>query len=333
MLKKSLVLGGSKFLGSHIVKRLAKIGFRVMALINSSDPIWRLTEIINCIELKRVNFSDNQALVRIIKTFAPDYIFFVSDYGEKVFQDNNELIYYLNLYLLKDLVEELIEEKFEAFIYIGSYLEHLVSTKNLYFNTYQKEHLDQYALVKYSASKYLANTAKEYNLPLYSVRPYFVYGSHFSEYFPFAQFLLNAALRKQLILDESFANKDFIHIKDFINFVLAVAISKPNKQILDCGSGNILELSTLLNIVKNFVPELERNYDNTPLTKKSYIPLIASNEDYKTSLSWAPSIRPEEGIKDLLIWISRNAAFYNSFFAEEIQRTKQRAQACTPHLL
>ncbi len=320
MLKKALVLGASKFIGSHLIKRLVRVGFKVMAIVHSTDPIWRLTEVMDSIEFKRLNMLSPKEVVKFIKEYSPEYIFYVSNYGEKAEQNNIELMYYLNLYLLKDLIEEIIEDKFEALIYISSYLENEVNEQQLNINkSNTNSYVNNYGFIKWCASNFIKETNSKLGLPVYSIRPNFVYGSHFSEQTPFAKFLLNAIFKKSLILDHSFLNKDFIHIKDLVNFILSVSILKPvNQASFECKSNKILQPRELVQIMQNILPEV--SIQNTNLAHYETEPpkyFLNNSYSHQNKFAWNPSIEHKEGLKDLVSWVQRNSLFYKNFFTEE----------------
>jgi len=336
MLKKALIIGASHFLGAHLAKRLIRLGFKVTALVDVNDKIWRLMDVLDVLEIKRADFFAPQELCKIVSQYTPGYIFYVSSYGEKEHQTNKKMIQYFNFTLMKEIFDELSETGFETFIYIGSYLEqlalntpnpnHAAATTNCSHTTKEcyPPNILEYGSAKNLATKYLAKEAISCGLPIYSIRPYFTYGPYFSCRTAFGKLMLNAGLRNRLELNHEFINRDFVHVRDFVNFAVAITMLKPrNKVIFDCGSGFTVSAQDIVNTLAAYLPKLNlKLVDYSQCYCANYLNLapadIAINKEVVPS--WEPTITLDFGIKDIVGWVTRNTILYREFFQEEADK-------------
>lgn len=320
MLKKALVIGASHFCGSHLVKRLVRLGFRVTALVDTNDSLWRLVDCMDSLELKRANFFSPKDMKKIVNHYSSGLIFYVSNYGQKHHQVNRELTYYLNFTLVKEIVDNLLDGDFESFVYIGSYLER-VAELDLKSCEQNDSSTENYWIAKHCATTYLSGVAEKTGLPIYSARPSQVYGQYFSSKTAFGKFILNASLRKRLLPDTLFLNKGYVHVRDFVNYVVSVAMLKPEGRVVfDCGSGETLSLKSVVEIIKTVIPEIDDSgvdYEMFEHFEKNSKPFIAGDPPKDILPAWVSRMSLEDGVRDLLLWSRSNTILYRDFFQEE----------------
>lgn len=113
-----LVLGGSGFIGSHVVELLIENGFRVRVFSRSSSPP-RLAAVANRIELSVGDFQDVQSLARAVK--GCDYVFHlaattvpITSNRDMAFDASSNLISTLRL------LEVCVREKVQQIIFSSS---------------------------------------------------------------------------------------------------------------------------------------------------------------------------------------------------------------------
>lgn len=317
MLKTSLVIGASHFLGAHLVKRLLRLGFRVTALIDTNDSTWRLNDILDGLELRRANFQSPKDVSKIVKHYAPSgHVFYVSAYGEKKHQTDIEKTEYFNFILMKHILSEIIDLEFESFVYFGSYLEDAISP-NFNYGDHDPATLE-YRIIKGVAKTHLIYEAIKESLPIYYIKPYHLYGTYFSINTAFGKFILDAAIKNKFTMNSIFLNKDYIHVKDFVNFSIMIAMLRPrNKVVFECGTGNVFKIDEFKKLMITFLPQLKNEISdlNESLYQEKPEKILVSNPSLiKDLVSWEPTVSLEVGFKEIFCWVQKFVILYPEYF-------------------
>lgn len=317
MLKTSLVIGASHFLGAHLVKRLLRLGFRVTALIDTNDSTWRLNDILDGLELRRANFQSPKDVIKIVQHYAPaGHVFYVSAYGEKKHQVDIRQTEYFNFILMKSILAEIIDLEFESFVYFGSYLEDAI-TPNFNYGDHDPATLE-YRIIKGIARSHLIYESMKEGLPIYYIKPYHLYGTYFSIHTALGKFILDAAIKNTFTMSSIFLNKDYIHVKDFVNFSIMVAMLRPrNKVVFECGTGNVFKINEFKKLMINFLPQLKNellSLDESLYQEKPEKILISNPLIMKELVSWEPTVSLETGFKEIFCWIQKFVILYPEYF-------------------
>lgn len=317
MIKKVLVIGASHFLGYHISRRLVKLGFYVNCLVDKINSTWRLTEILGSAEVLKVDFQSPDKIIKVVNVLQPEHIIFVSNYGAKKNHTDKQEIEYRNLKLLKEILPSISEIPLESFLHFSTYLEHFLPQNNLSCGNFSDESSPFFREIKNMATAFLQKEAQGKKLPIYTIRPGFVYGSYFSEKTPLGNFILDSAFKKDSEIDDLILNKDFIHVRDVIDFAISVLMTKPSDSfVFDCVSGNIVNQDQIINVFKQVDPSISIKVAKS--ISAAAFPEIKNNiKLHENYFSWTPKISLQEGFKELLKWTELNRIIYKDGLQEK----------------
>jgi nucleoside-diphosphate-sugar epimerase len=115
-----------------------------------------------------------------------------------------------------------------------------------------------------------------------------------------------------------FLNKDYIHVKDFVNFSIMVAMLRPrNKVVFECGTGNVFKIDKFKKLMINFLPQLKNellSLDESLYQEKPEKILFSNPLIMKELVSWEPTISLETGFKEIFCWIQKFVILYPEYF-------------------
>jgi CDP-paratose 2-epimerase len=106
--------------------------------------------------------------------------------------------------------------------------------------------------------------------------------------------------------------RDVLYISDLIEALDSFLESSLKHEVFNIGGGpnNTLSLLELLNLLEKLIGRIPKvNYSNwRPADQKVYISDISKAEKL---LRWRAKVSPEEGLRRLVNWVSKNVALFN----------------------
>src|SRR5436190_9265102 len=69
---KVLLTGATGFIGSHLARLLVSGGHQVTAIIKPSTPRWRITDLVNAIDIIECDLGDRTSLEPQLRSNVPD---------------------------------------------------------------------------------------------------------------------------------------------------------------------------------------------------------------------------------------------------------------------
>jgi len=308
---KCLVTGAAGFIGSALVKRLAKEGYEVKALIHKTKP--------NSHDKNIEYVSGDITEIESIKHFFKDVDFvfhcaaIVKDYGPKKF------FYKINLEGTKNLVKISEEFGIKKFIFLSHIRYESEKSGNYY--SYTKALAEQYLIEKY----------KQSNFPVIIIRPGNVYGPGATTWV--LRPLKSIKENKISLIDNG--NGIFLHtyIDNLLDAIIA-ALKEPKAlgEIIDITDGdNSTTWGEYFNTIAKLAgkPNIKRNMSRKTalFVGKSMIFLnklfridpwvtpmavrVLTNQDKisiekaKSLLGYNPKIDFQEGMKRVEIWLKK----------------------------
>jgi len=277
---RSLVTGGTGFIGRHLVKQLTKKGHKV-------DTISREMSI----DITSIN-----SLKKYLKNKNYDYIFhFAAAPAQTDHLDSIE--FKTNVIGTYNLLRIFRDRKFKGFINAGTSLEYDISNGKV------KENMAPVPTLLHGGTKAAATMiatafAYEFNLPIITVRPFSVYGPN--EKRPrLVPVVIRAALSGEPLKIYPGVH-DWIYIDDFVKatYQLAKKAKRLKGQIFNVGTGIETDNAALVSYVEKImdtkikkinVGKKYRPYDNTSHW-------VADITKLKSIIKWEP-ISLEEGLR------------------------------------
>jgi len=293
MTKKVLVIGGSGFIGSYIVKKCLKLNWKVYSTYYKKK-----------IKNDRVNsFFLDLSNLKIPKKFNIyyDHVFFSA--GDIDHEDqNSKKVLNEHFYSILELTNKLKTKNFYYF-----------STADEYKNTKQK--LDEikskispktyYALAKHLASQYLLTLHKKCIFNVIIFRVFIVYGPGQNTYRFIPNIISNLLKKKKFKILNSNFKKDFLFIDDFINAIfLSIKNKKLFGKIINVGSGKSISLNYLGKKIQSIIKQGKVIFKNENKTKS--LSQFSSIDLIKKNTNWKPKVNLNEGLIKTINYYRKN---------------------------
>ncbi|MGB9760540.1 MAG: GDP-mannose 4,6-dehydratase, partial [Thermoproteota archaeon] len=284
---------GAEFIGSHLVEKLAKRGYRVIVVDNLlRGKLDNLSSVLDKIKFVKGDIRNYELMEELIKN--SEVVFHLASLSRVIPSiENPELCFRINIdgteiiarlcsKYHKKLIFSSSREVYGTAKYIPVDEDHPLNPEN------------PYGASKVSGEKIIEAYAKNYELSYVILRLTNVYGPRdFDRVTPI--FVENAMKGKDLVVYGTDKILDFVYINDVIEaFVRAIDLNE--NQTLNIGSGmgtSILELAKLIN--KKIATESESIIVKEK-RKGEVDKFVANIERAGRILKWKPKTTLEEGI-------------------------------------
>ena len=294
--KNLLIVGGSGFIGNHLIKyysnkyRVTSISKRSSTISSKYNENHINCDLENSDEAKNF-FSKNKFNFIINCSGYVDHIDFLSN-GDEVF--NNHFKITLNI------LKNTIKYKPQKFIQVGS------SDEYGYNASFPKENdrenpFSPYSLGKLASTKVCMIFAKQYEYPINVIRPFLIYGPGQSEN-RLIPFIINSCLNnKEFNLGKKDIIRDFLYINDFMEFVDEILNnSSVNGEIFNVGSGSGTSIENLVKKIIKIINKGKPIFGKYNSGKIENPILVANLDKVNNLLKWQPKTDIVQGIKETI---------------------------------
>ena len=230
MRKKILVIGGTGFIGTSLLKKCKKLNW-LLTSVSLHKPLIK-----DRISGTKYLICDISSLKKLKKTINSNYDYVVN-LGGYIDHINNEKVKKNHLIGPKNLFKIFKERQIKSFIQIGS------STEYGRLKSPQKEDSkicpkDIYGKYKFLATKYYLECYKKFDFPVSIIRFYQIYGPHQKKN-RFVPQLINACKTGNIFYTSNGTqSRDFLYIDDAINGIIKCIMSPKSKgKIFNIGCG------------------------------------------------------------------------------------------------
>lgn len=298
--RNCLVTGGAGFIGSHLVERLIKDGYKVTVLDNFCTGRRQNLSHIKSSNLKMVEIDISAPKKRLNYYFSDiDWVFHLAARADIVPSIVDPLAYHQsNVDGTVNILIASHQAKVKRFIYAASASCYGIPKQIPTPETSPNSPQYPYALTKYIGEQYALHWARVYKLPVISLRLFNVYGprSRTSGTYGavFGTFIAQKIANKPFtVVGDGTQTRDFIYVTDVVDAMIAAVKSNQVGEVFNVGSGGTNSVNTLVKLLGGevvYIPKRPGEPDKT----------LADISKIKKILRWQPKISFEEGVKKLL---------------------------------
>lgn len=311
-MKRVLVTGGSGFIGSNLVRSLLNQHHEIYLLVQPSDSLWRIQDIMNKVQIFYIGLTEFAAINTVIQTIKPDLIFHLASFGGMPYETDQKMVFDVNFHGTLNLLNACKKVGFECFINTGSSSEY--GKKNIPMaENMVLEPLSDYAVSKAASTQLCLKEALFNQLPVYTIRPFSVYGDAELHTRLIPTIALSMIRDEPLQLSNPTLVRDFIYIDDMVAALLAVVDKKPTTHfIFNAGSG---VQSTIQDVVaaaqSSWAKKLTVQWGLH--TQRPWEPThwVADITQSQTILNWKPHFSLLKGIEKTIAWFKNNLHLYD----------------------
>ena len=290
MKEKILVVGGTGFIGYHVLKNLSLKKYFLYSLSKNNPKSDRKVKNVKYIFCDIINKKDLKK--RLSKNF--DHIINLSGYIDHSKKKENNLYHYVGS---KNLIDIFKLKEIQTFIQIGSSLEY-GDLKSPQEEKRKCNPKSWYGLSKLKASKYLEKINKEYKIPYIILRPYQVYGPKQKLNRLIPQTIDSCLKNKSFKCTSGVQKRDFIYIKDFVDLIKKILqLKKIRCEIFNVGSGKPIYVKDVIKKIKTITNSGNPELGSIKMRKDEIMNLYPSIKKVKKYFNWQPKIKLNDGLK------------------------------------
>ncbi len=299
MKKKILIIGGTGFIGKHLITKCLSLKWKVTSVSTKRPKLPKKNvKYIICDISKFKNIK-----LKIKKNF--DYVVNLGGYVDH----SNKIKTYNSHYIgVKNLCNYFKNTNIENFLQLGSSLEYgnLASPHKENYLCYPKKLKTTYAKSKLLATRYLLKFNKKYKFPSSIIRLYLAYGPK-QDINRLIPIIIKACLNNKTF-DCSNGNqfRDFIYIDDLITLIIKILKNKKSiGQIFNAGSGKKRQVKKIIHKIISICKGGQPNFGAIKLRKDEINILYPSISKAKKLLSWEPKTKFNKGLNKTISYYKK----------------------------
>ena len=290
MKEKILVVGGTGFIGYHVLKNISSKKYLLYSLSKNKPTKEK--------KIKNVKYlySDITKYKNLKKKLSEnfDHVINLSGYIDHSKKKENILCHYFGS---KNLIDIFKLRKIQTFIQIGSSLEY----GNLKSPQIEKKNckpVSWYGKSKFKASQYLIKISKVYNLPYIILRPYQVYGPKQKKDRLIPQTIETCLKNKIFLCTPGTQKRDFIYVDDFVFLIQKILLKKNIRyEIFNVGSGKPILVKNIIKKIRNLTKLGKPKFGAINMRKDEVMDLYPSTKKVKKYFNWKPKVKLIQGLK------------------------------------
>ena len=290
-MKKILVIGGTGFIGFHVIKEALKRKWKVTSISLTKPNGNRRQKKVKYIILNLTN------LKKLKKKINENYDFVVNAAGYNKITSLNESLFDSHFLGLLNLLKVLKTKKLKKFIQIGSSAEYGKATSP------QRENAiclpkTSYAMAKFACTNFLQNYHRNNNFPATILRFFLVYGPNQGKNRVLPE-VIDACMRnKKFATTLGHQKCDFCFIDDAIEAIFKTLFtSKSNGEVINIGYGKPLKIKDSINLVCKLIGKGQPLFGKLKYKKDTNMKLYPDIRKAKKIIGWTPKINFFQGIK------------------------------------
>lgn len=292
-----LVVGGTGFIGYHLISTAKKKGWKVSSVSLNKPKKYRYIDGVRYLTIDITNF--NQLKKKLNGPFT--YIVNLGGYVDHSFsKDRRKKIINTHFFGLVNLVKVLSKKKIKNFIQIGSSAE--------YGNIKAPQNEEQncrpnspYAIAKLISTEFLVNLFNLQKFPVIILRPFQLYGPKQDQNRIIPQVIKACLGNKKFPSSKGEQIREFCYIDDFVNAVFISLKSKKNQgEIFNIGSGKPIKIKQVINQIKKKIGKGRPQFGKIKYKVGENMKVFADINKAKVKLNWKPKVKFSDGLNTVI---------------------------------
>jgi nucleoside-diphosphate-sugar epimerase len=287
-----LVVGGSGFIGRHVVERGRERGWNVSSVsLNGRKDIGRAEGAIG------VNIADPVALRESLRDTQFDYVVNCAGYVDhKPFSQAGRTVIDAHFGGVMNLAQTIDRASLRAFVNIGSSDEY-GSAPAPQVESARERAISPYSLAKVAATHFLQMLHRTEQFPSTTLRLFLTYGPGQGSQRFLPQIVSGCLDGRPFPVSSGTQLRDFCFIDDVVDAVFAALVQPAARgEVINVASGRPVSIRAVIDAVRSIVGRGEPQYGAIAHREGENMELYADIAKAQSLLGWTPKIELEVGI-------------------------------------
>ena len=297
-----LVVGGSGFIGHHIVNHAVGLGWDVTSLSLTSRPGGE--EIYSGVCYAAADLANGDALKKVLGEASFEYVVNCGGYiDHRPFGSGGRKVLDTHLVGVLNLVENLNRDVLQAFINIGSSDEY-GNNPSPQVEAQREAPISPYSLGKVAAAHFLQMLYRTENFPSTTLRLFLTYGPGQDKRRFLPQVITGCLEGRSFPASGGEQLRDFCFVQDTVEAVFAAFASPSAKgEVINIGSGQPVSIRQVIETVQRLVGGGGPKFGEVAYRPGESMSLVADISKAKAILDWQPVVALDMGLKKTIKWI------------------------------
>lgn len=158
----------------------------------------------------------------------------------------------------------------------------------------------------YAHSKLLCEQICEYYVQAFSLditilRPFNVYGSGQDKNFLIPEIIEQIKTKDKLVVDYLKPRRDYIHVEDLVEAIIASSKIIKGFQVYNIGSGFSVSVKNIIELIEEIIGRSLEIEERNIIRNNELMDVVADISKASDSFSWKPKLTLKEGLKRILL--------------------------------
>jgi len=317
--RKIFVAGSTGFLGSNLLRYFLQSGHEIHALMRNNSSTWRINDIINQINVIRVDSLASLKFHNIIQEINPEIVLNAMGADQKAALQDISLNWDSNFISLVYMANSIKDLRDSILIHAGSSFEYGKATqiRNPISEDTGCEPVSEYALSKFFATDYLRYFSTRHSVKVFVFRIFNLYGPYENNDRLIAETCLKAIKGEKITLKNPSVSRDFIYVNDVAEAFQVAAFEgdiHTNFDIFNLGTGKattVAQVASFINSINGERSEIVTSVGD--LRPENTIPgPIADMTKTESILKWKAKYDIKSGLEEVNQWLRDHMALYEA---------------------
>ena len=305
--KNVLVIGGTGFIGSHLTRRLVKMGANVSVTTKYKSIIdnLRLVDVWNKLNVIEMDIRDNDSVSQL-RELKPEIVFHLAAYNHV----GHSFVHISECFDVNARGTANVMEACKGcskFIYTSTSEIYGYQENVPFKEDFNPRPISPYSIGKYSGELYARMKYHQNKYPVIVLRPFNTFGPYQSEKAVIPEMIIDCLLGREIKSTEGKQTREFNFVENIVEgFILAANNDNAIGEIINIGSGEDISIKNLIlniHMITNSRSKLSigaLKYRPTEIWK-----MYCDNSKAKQILKWKPNVSFEDGLKKTVNWYKR----------------------------
>ena len=310
---KILVTGGAGFIGSDLVRRLAREGFSVSVIdkLTYAGDIKRIAEVLNMVKFYKEDITNSKKINEIFEKEKPEI---VVHYAAETHVDRSILdpdtFFHTNVIGTLHLLKASLKYKVKKFIHISTdevYGELPLESKEKFTEKTPLQPNSPYSASKASADMLVRSFIETFELPAIIVRASNNYGP-----WQYPEKLIPLAISKLLseekipIYGTGQNIRTWLYVEDFTEAILQIIDKGKEGEVYNVGSSEEKENIEVIKKLLDILNKSENHIEFIPDRPGHDLRYAVDTTKIQKEIGWKPKVSFEEGLRKTVEWYIDN---------------------------